>query len=84
MKSEWIGKYENSKIRVVNTWFDGEMLFVNDELQDKKFGLTGSNLTGHVINEKGERKGMKVNLGGAFKINCTVFIDDKELIVEKL
>jgi hypothetical protein len=84
MKSEWIGKYENSEIRINNTWFKGEMLFVNGELQDKKYGLTSSNLTGHVINEKGERKDIKVNLGGSFKINCTLFIDNKELTLEKI
>ena len=58
--------------------------FVSGELQDKKYGLAGSNLTGHLINQKGERKNIKVNLGGSFKIDCTVFIDDKELIVEKI
>ena len=84
MKSEWICKYENTEIRVVNTWFNGEMLFVNGALQDKKYGLTGANLTGHLINQKKEREDIKVNLGGSFKIECTVFIDDKELIVEKV
>jgi hypothetical protein len=84
MQSEWIGKYENTEIRVNNTWFSGEMLFVNGELQDKKYGLAGSNLTGHLINQKKEREDIKVNLGGSFKIECTVFIDDKELIVEKV
>ncbi|WP_299522115.1 hypothetical protein [uncultured Lutibacter sp.] len=84
MKSEWIGKYENSEIRVVNTWFNGEMLFVNDNLQDKKYGFTGSNLTGHITNEKGERKEIKVTLGGYFNINCIVFVDNKILTIKKI
>ena len=84
MKSEWIGTYENSEIRINNTWFNGEMLFVNGELQDKRYGFAGSNLTGHLINKNGERKNIKVNLGGSFKINCIVFVDDKELSVEKI
>ena len=84
MKSEWIGKYENSEIKVVNTWFEGEKLFVNNGLQDERYGLFGSDLTGHVINEKGERKNIKVNLGGAFTISCRVFIDDKKMILKKI
>lgn len=84
MKSEWIATYENFEIKVVNTWFNGEMLFVNNELQDKKFGLTGSNLTGHIINQKGERENIKVNLGGAFTLDCNLFIDDKNINVEKV
>lgn len=84
MKSEWIVKYENSEIRIINTWFKGEMLYVNNELQDERYGVFGSDLTGHVINDKGERKNIKVNLGGAFSISCRVFIDDKKMIVEKM
>lgn len=84
MKSEWIGKHENSEIKVVNTWFDGEKLFVNNELQDERFGLFGSDLSGHVINEKGERKNIKVNLGGALTISCRVFIDDKKIMLKKV
>ena len=84
MKSEWIVKYENSEIKIVNTWFNGEMLFVNNELQDERFGLFGSDLTGHLINKNGERKNIKVNLGGAFTINCRVFIDDKKMTPKKI
>lgn len=84
MKSEWIVKYENSEIKVVNTWFNGESLFVNNELQDERFGFFGSDLTGHVISENGERKPIKVNLGGAFIISCRVFIDDKKMTIEKI
>ena len=79
MKTEWIVKYENSEIRVVNTWFNGEMLFVNNELQDERFGIFGSDLTGHLINKKGERENIKVNLGGALTISCRIFIDDKKV-----
>jgi len=83
MKSEWIVKYENTEIKVVNTWFNGEMLYVNNELQDERYGLFGSDLTGHIINEKGERKNIKVSIGGSLSINCNVFIDDKKMITKK-
>lgn len=84
MRSEWVTNYENSEIRVVNTWFDGEKLYVNKELQDERFGLVSSDLTGHVFNEKGERKNIKVNLGGALTVSCRVFVDDKKMLVEKV
>lgn len=82
-KSEWLGKYENFEIKVVNTWFEGERLYVNNELQDKKFGFGSSNLRGHIINSKGERKNIKVSLGGSFRISCFVFVDDKQLSLLK-
>ncbi|AZQ61270.1 hypothetical protein EI427_03245 [Flammeovirga pectinis] len=77
MKSEWTITYQTSEIKVVNTWFNGEFLFVNDELQDRTFGLYQSALAGHLINSKGEREMIKIRLGGAFKIKCYIFIDDK-------
>ncbi len=79
MKSEWIIKYGNSEIKVINTWFSGISLFVNNELQDKKLGLRSEEMTGHVFDENGERKNIKVRLGGALKIHCWVFIDDKKM-----
>lgn len=84
MKSEWIANFENSEIRIVNTWLNGEKLFVNNEIQDERFGVFGSDLTGHVINEKGERKNIKVNLGGLLAVSCRVFIDDKMMTPTKI
>lgn len=84
MRSEWIVKYENTEIKVVNTWFNGERLYVKNELQDEKHGFFGSRLTGHLINQKGERKNIKVNLHANFYVNCIVFIDDKKMAIEKI
>lgn len=84
MKSEWIANYENSEIRIVNSWLNGEKLFVNNEIQDERFGVFGSDLTGHVINGKGERKNIKVNLGGLLAVSCRVFIDDKMMTLTKI
>jgi len=84
MRSEWIAMYEDTEIRVVNTWFDGEKLYVNKELQDERFGMFGSDLTGHVIDSNGERKNIKVNIGGALTISCRVFVDDKKMLLEKI
>lgn len=79
MKSIWTTVYDKNKIKVENTWFSGERLFVNGVLQDEKMGFFSSDLTGHLINEKNERENIKVNLSGVFKINCRLFINDKKI-----
>ncbi len=84
MESEWTAQFEDSRIRVINTWFNGELLYVNDELQDHRFGVFGSNLSGHVIDRNGERKLIKVSLGGSFSVKCHLFVDDKKVPTEKL
>ena len=54
MKSIWTTNYENNEIKIENTWFNGEYLYVNDILQDKTFGAFSTKLTGHLINQKNE------------------------------
>jgi hypothetical protein len=84
MKSIWIANYENNEIKVENTWFNGERLYVNNILQDKTFGGFSTKLTGHLINRKNERENIKVNLGARFcKVNCLLFINDKKVEVRK-
>jgi hypothetical protein len=84
MRSEWIVKYENTEIKVVNTWFNGEKLYVNNELQDEQYGIFGSHLTGHLINSSGERKNIKAHLHSIFAVNCIVFIDDRKMAIEQI
>jgi len=84
MRSEWIVKYENTEIKVVNTWFSGESLYVNNELQDKTTGIFGAHLTGHLIDSIGERKNIKAHLNASFTVDCIVFIDDKLMAIEKI
>lgn len=83
MKSIWTTKYENNEIKVENTWFNGERLYVNGILQDEKIGLFSTDLTGHIINQKNERENIKVNLSGALKITCRLFINDRKIKVEQ-
>jgi hypothetical protein len=83
MKSIWTTNYEGNEIKIVNTWFNGERLFTNGILQDKKFGFFSSTLTGHLINQKNEQENIKVNLGGLFGITCQLFINDKKIEVKK-
>ena len=81
MKSIWTTTYENQEIRIENTWFSGERLFVNGVLQDEKASLFSSDLTGHIINSKNEIENIKLNLGGFLKIECRLFINDKKIEV---
>ena len=81
MKSIWTAKYENNEIRIENTWFNGERLFINNVLQDEKSSLASSTLTGQLTNTKNEKEDVKVNLGGFVKIVCNLFIDHKKVAV---
>lgn len=85
MKSIWTTNYENNEIKIENTWFNGERLYVNGILQDEKTSLFSSNLTGHLINVNNQRENIKVSLFGYVKIKCSLFINDKkiEVIQEK-
>ena len=79
MNSEWIADYNGNKIRITNSWFTGEKLFVNEKLQDEQLNFTTSNLTGNVRNIDGEKVLIKANMSGFFTANCRLFIDDKKI-----
>ena len=56
MKSIWETTVENNVIRIENTWFSGDTLFVNDKLQDYQINyFSAPILTGHLINSKDEK-----------------------------
>ena len=79
--SVWQAEYESNVIRITNRSSTAE-LHVNNELQDEKFGLGAiGDLTGHLFDKNGERKDIKVNLGGMFRIECRLFVDDKKIEV---
>ncbi len=78
MKS-WKFEYEGSTVEVQNGW-GGEKLFVNNQLQDEQIGMASrSRLYGELVGASGERKQIKVSLGGGFSITCIVFINNKEV-----
>ncbi|WP_026898996.1 hypothetical protein [Daejeonella oryzae] len=79
MKKIWIGTFENSEIKIENTWFNGERLFVNNVLQDETYGFVGTKLLGHVIDMQGNKLLIKANLGGYFYISCRLFVDDRKI-----
>jgi len=50
MKSEWIAKYNDNEMKVTNSWFKGEKLYVNNKLQDEQLSfITPSNMTGNLL-----------------------------------
>ncbi|MDO4764375.1 MAG: hypothetical protein Q4A00_08365 [Flavobacteriaceae bacterium] len=77
MKSIWKATYACNKIRIENTWFHGERLYVNDELQDEQSNIFNALLTGHLF--EGEmKKNIKVNIFSHFvRMKCNLFVDDK-------
>ena len=84
MKSEWITKYEETEIKIINNWFSGEKLYVNNELQDEQLSfITPSNMTGSLINNKGEKLNIKANISGFFSVSCRLFIDNRKVVLKQ-
>jgi len=74
----WHIEHKGHKIRVENSWFGGERLYVDEELQDEHHGATlRSQLSGTIKNGEGAGEGIKVSLGGWFSVGCQIFVDDK-------
>jgi hypothetical protein len=85
MKSEWIAKYEDSEIKIINNWFSGEKLFVNGELQDEQLNfITPSRMTGNLINRNGEKLDIKANISGFFTVSCRLFVDNKKMELQQI
>lgn len=80
MKSEWVVEYQGNEIKITNSWFSGEKLYVNNKLQDEKLSfITPSDLTGNLKDNKGEKLAIKANLSGFFKVSCRLFIDNTKI-----
>ena len=79
----WKATHEGNEIRIENSLFHGEKLFVNNKLQDEKVSFFTSDLTGHLVSKEGKRMPIKVNLSGFFTIDCRLFIDDEKIEVTK-
>ncbi|MCM3576337.1 hypothetical protein M3172_24530 [Mesobacillus subterraneus] len=84
MKKVFEITYEGHHILVENTWFNGEKLFVDGELQDQNLGFAFDRATlyGVIKNNEGANQKIKVSLGGAITVGCRIFVDH-ELIYRK-
>lgn len=81
----WEVDYKNHKVRVENTWFSGERLYVDNILQDKTVGSLSfsERLFGNIKFEDGSVETIKVSLGALLiSVNCRIFIDDKLVSVK--
>jgi hypothetical protein len=78
MKKVFNVTYEGHHIQVVNTWFNGERLYVDGKLQDENLGtgLSRASLTGVLRNSNDVDKNIKVRIGGNFTIQCRIFVDN--------
>lgn len=73
--------YDGHTITVENTWFHGERLYINGQLQDERLGLAlRGTLTGELKYNNGETKPVKVTLGGILRIHCRIFVDHSLII----
>ena len=77
----WEVNYKGHKVRVENTWFSGERLFVDNELQDEEVGYgVRTRLFGRIKDGDGAGEKIKVSIGAWLCAECRVFIDDKLVI----
>ena len=85
MKTTWKGTYLGNSIEVQNTWFKGEKLFINGNLQDfDKNGFGKSALNG-IIKTSEEKMFVRVKLiAQAFSVACYVFVDDQQVDMKKM
>lgn len=72
--------HDGHHIRVENSWFGGEKLYVDGKLQDENIGIAiRATLNGQIKNANGESKKIKVAIGGGanLKISCKIFVDNQ-------
>lgn len=76
MKNRFEVMHNDHHIQVENSWFTGEKLYVDGQLQDENLGLgLRAVLNGELKSDEG-RKRIKVALGGFFKLNCRIFVEN--------
>lgn len=77
MKKVFDVTYEGHHIHVVNTWFNGEKLYIDGKLQDENLGIAlRATLRGILKKNDQITKNIKVSLGGIFTIKCKIFVDN--------
>lgn len=68
--------YNGHHIQVENSWFTGEKLYVDGQLQDENLGLGLRAILNGELKSNEDRKSIKVAMGGIFKINCRIFVEN--------
>ena len=83
MKKTFEVMHDGHHIQVVNSWFTGEKLYVNGQLQDENLGLAVRAVLNGELKSNDDRKSIKVALGGFFKINCRIFVENSLIYPNK-
>lgn len=74
----WYTAHHHHQIRVEASWFTGERLYVDGELQDEQIGyLTRSRLYGVTRKDGVADERIKVSIGGWFTLGCRIFVSDR-------
>ncbi|WP_077601482.1 hypothetical protein [Oceanobacillus sojae] len=77
MKKVFDATCEGHHIQVVNTWLNGEKLYVDGKLQDENLGLAlRATLRGILKKNDQITKNIKVSIGGIFTMKCKIFVDN--------
>lgn len=76
MKKTFEVMHNNHHIRVENSWFTGEKLYVDGQLQDENLGLGLRATLNGQLKSLEHSENIKVTLGGTFKINCRIFVEN--------
>lgn len=83
MKKTFEVMHDGHHIQVLNSWFTGEKLYVNGQLQDENLGLAlRAELNGE-LKSNDDRKSIKVAMGGFFKVNCRIFVENNLIYPNK-
>jgi hypothetical protein len=83
MKKTFEVMYNGHHIQVENSWFTGEKLYVDGKLQDENLGLGIRAILNGVLKSNDDRKSIKVAIGGFFKINCRIFVENNLIYPKK-
>ena len=77
MKKVFDVTHEGHHIQVVNSWFNGEKLYIDGKLQDENLGIALRGTLEGVLKENNKiTKDIKVSLGGIFTIKCKIFVNN--------
>lgn len=84
MRTLWKGNYLGNEIVVLNTWFRGERVYVNNKLQGLSYGWFGqSKLKFELPNQSGKVTVRVKLIAGFLKVKCYVFADGNEVSMKE-
>ena len=77
MANSWEATYKGHTVKVENSIFEGEKLWVDGELQDRTYEVWSARLWGTIRSGDEEGTRIKAHIGGGFGQKCSIFADDE-------